>query len=182
MDCSSPGSFVHGILQTRGCGHTILQQDLPTQGSKPHHLWHLHCRRIRYPLNNRRSPNLRRDILSFLPYSTSCRLIPENVAEVSYTIKNIRRQGSLRATLESVYQSVYYYYDYKIAYEAMLNSSRVSWLYTWPLYNVGLGDLTSEHLKIYIWFIVICEVPPYMRFLPTVVLHPWTQPTDGIVL
>ena len=33
VDCSSPGSSVHGILQTRGRSHTVLQQDLPTQGS-----------------------------------------------------------------------------------------------------------------------------------------------------
>ena len=38
MDCSPPGSFVHGILQARkleGFTHALLQEIFPTQGSNP---------------------------------------------------------------------------------------------------------------------------------------------------
>ena len=50
MDCSLPGSSVHGIFQARlikwGCPPFLLQGIFPTQGSKPG-LWHcrqtLHC-------------------------------------------------------------------------------------------------------------------------------------------
>ena len=42
MDCSPPGSSVHGILQAAGVGsHSLLQGIFPTQGSNPHLL---HCR------------------------------------------------------------------------------------------------------------------------------------------
>ena len=47
LDCSPPGSSVHGILQIKagvGC-HSLLQGIFPTQGSSPHLL---HCRRILY--------------------------------------------------------------------------------------------------------------------------------------
>ena len=54
MDCSPPGSSVHGILQGRilGC-HFLLQMIFPTQGSN---LNLLHCRQILYRLNHQRSP------------------------------------------------------------------------------------------------------------------------------
>ena len=56
MDCSSPGSFVHGILQERilgwGC-HSLLQGIFPTQGSNP---GFLHCRWILYHLSYQGSP------------------------------------------------------------------------------------------------------------------------------
>ena len=42
MDCSPPGSSVHGIL------HALLQGIFLTQGSNPHLLWLLHCRWILY--------------------------------------------------------------------------------------------------------------------------------------
>ena len=51
LDCSPPGSSVHGILQSR-----ILEwvansssKDLPAQGSNPHLLWLLSCRQIPHP-------------------------------------------------------------------------------------------------------------------------------------
>ena len=57
MDCSLPGSSVHGILQA-----TILEWDavsfsrgiFPTQGSNPNLL---HCRQILYHLSHQGSPN-----------------------------------------------------------------------------------------------------------------------------
>ena len=60
MDCSLPGSSVHGISQARmgshstgvGC-HSLLQGILPTQG------WNLglpHCRQILYHLSHQLSP------------------------------------------------------------------------------------------------------------------------------
>ena len=39
VDCSPPGSSVHGILQARITGmghHALLQGIFPTQGLKPH--------------------------------------------------------------------------------------------------------------------------------------------------
>ena len=52
MDCSCPGSSVHGILppgKNTGMGCCALLQGIfPTQGSKLHLLWLLHCRQIPY--------------------------------------------------------------------------------------------------------------------------------------
>ena len=56
MDCSPPGSSVHGILQTRilECGYSLLQEIFPTQGSS---LGVLHCRQILYHLSHQGSPS-----------------------------------------------------------------------------------------------------------------------------
>ena len=55
MDCSPPGSSVHGILQARilelGC-HALLQRIFVTLGSNPRLLWLLHCRCILLPLSH----------------------------------------------------------------------------------------------------------------------------------
>ena len=54
MDCSSPGSSVHGILQARLLEWvTILQGIFPTQGSN---LGLPHCRQILYRLSDQGSP------------------------------------------------------------------------------------------------------------------------------
>ena len=58
MDCSPPGSSVHGILQARtgvGC-HFLLQGIFPTQELNP---GLLHCRQILYQLSYQGSPNVR---------------------------------------------------------------------------------------------------------------------------
>ena len=60
MDCSPPGSSVHGILQARilewvGC-HSLLQGIFPTQGLN---LGFLHCRQILYCLSHQQSPTLK---------------------------------------------------------------------------------------------------------------------------
>ena len=55
MDCSPPGSSVHGISQARITGmggHSLLQGIFPTQGSNPHLL---HCRQIHYRLSDQGS-------------------------------------------------------------------------------------------------------------------------------
>ena len=57
MDCSLPGSSVHGILQARilvGC-HVLLQAIFPTQGSNPRlpHFWW-----ILYRLSHQGSPRI----------------------------------------------------------------------------------------------------------------------------
>ena len=54
MDCSLPGSSVHGILQARiqYGSHSLLQEILPTQGSNP---GHPRCRQILYHLSHRGS-------------------------------------------------------------------------------------------------------------------------------
>ena len=51
MDCSLPGSSIHGILQaknTRVGSHSLLQGIFPTQGLNP---GLLHCRQILYCLS-----------------------------------------------------------------------------------------------------------------------------------
>ena len=46
MDCSPPGSSVHGILHARIIEWVAISLDLPTQGLNPCLLCLLHCRRI----------------------------------------------------------------------------------------------------------------------------------------
>ena len=56
MDCSPPGSSVHGDSPGKNTGvgcHALLQGIFPTQGSNPHLL---HCRRILYRLSLQGSP------------------------------------------------------------------------------------------------------------------------------
>ena len=57
MDCSLPGSSVHGILQARiqYGSHSLLQEILPTQGSNP---GHPRCRQILYHLSHRGSQRI----------------------------------------------------------------------------------------------------------------------------
>ena len=57
MDCSPPGSSVHGILQARKLEWAAMLSSrglFPTQGSNSHLL---HCRQILYPLSHLGSPN-----------------------------------------------------------------------------------------------------------------------------
>ena len=55
VDCSLPGSSVHGILQARSvCCHSLLQGIFPTLGSNP---GLLHCRQILYHLSHQGSPS-----------------------------------------------------------------------------------------------------------------------------
>ena len=58
VDCSLPGSSVHGILQARilewGC-HALLQGIFPTQGSNP---GLLHCSRMLYCPSHQGSPRI----------------------------------------------------------------------------------------------------------------------------
>ena len=56
MDCSPPGSSVHGDSQAKNTGvgcHALLQGIFPTQRSNP---GLLHCRRILYHLSHQGSP------------------------------------------------------------------------------------------------------------------------------
>ena len=54
MDCSLPGSSVHGILQARILEWVAIPQGIfPTQGSNPSFL---HCRQILYSLSHQGSP------------------------------------------------------------------------------------------------------------------------------
>ena len=57
MDCSPPGSFVHGILgKNTGAGcHALRQEIFPTQGSN---LGLPHCRQILYHLSHQGSRNM----------------------------------------------------------------------------------------------------------------------------
>ena len=58
MDCSPPGSFVHGDSPDKdpgvGC-HALLQGIFPTQGSNP---GLPHCRSILYHLSRQGSPHV----------------------------------------------------------------------------------------------------------------------------
>ena len=49
LDCSPPGSSVHGILQRVGC-HVLLQGIFPTQRSNPCLLCLLHWQASSFPL------------------------------------------------------------------------------------------------------------------------------------
>ena len=66
MDCSVPGSSIHGILQARilrvGC-HSLLQGIFPTQESNP---GLAHCRQILYCINHWGNPFLVRWLLNKL--------------------------------------------------------------------------------------------------------------------
>ena len=67
MDCSPPGSSVHGILLQAGVGyHALLQEIFPTQGSNP---GLPHCRQILYQLSHKGSPR----ILEWVAYCLSSR-------------------------------------------------------------------------------------------------------------
>ena len=51
MECSLPGSFVHGISQARRLEWVAISSSrgiFPTQESSPRLLWLLHCRQILY--------------------------------------------------------------------------------------------------------------------------------------
>ena len=58
MDCSLPGSSLHGDSPGKNTGagcHTLLQGIFPTQGSNP---GLLHCRQILYHLSHQGSPRI----------------------------------------------------------------------------------------------------------------------------
>ena len=56
MDCSSPGSSVHGLGKNTGVGcHALLQGIFLIQGSNP---GLLHCRQILYHLSYREVPKI----------------------------------------------------------------------------------------------------------------------------
>ena len=58
MDCSPPGSSVHGDSPSKNTGvgcHSLLQGIFPTQGSNP---GVLHCRHILYHLSHQGSPRI----------------------------------------------------------------------------------------------------------------------------
>ena len=59
MDCSPPGSWVHGDSPGKNTGvgcHFLLHGIFPAQGSNPGLLCFLHCRQILYLLSYCRSP------------------------------------------------------------------------------------------------------------------------------
>jgi len=60
MDCSPPGSSVHGIFPGKNTGvrcHFLLQRIFPTKGSNPHFPGLLYCRSIAYQWATRETPN-----------------------------------------------------------------------------------------------------------------------------
>ena len=68
MDCSPPGSSVHGISQARNTGvgcHFLLQEILATQGSNPS-LLHL-LQGCSLPLSHQRSPQAGSKVIKSCP-------------------------------------------------------------------------------------------------------------------
>ena len=93
MDCSLPGSSVHGILQARILGlgsHSLLQGIFPTQGLN---LGLLHCRWILYHLSHRRSP------ISSICSHTDGKVLSSHVftAEI-YQLMEQQKSQNLRST------------------------------------------------------------------------------------
>ena len=69
LDCSLPGSSVHGIFQARTVEWVaifLLQGNFPTQGLNLRLLYLLHCRQILYPVNHQGSLLSRRGDSIFL--------------------------------------------------------------------------------------------------------------------
>ena len=58
MDCSLPGSSVHGILQAKILEWAVISSigDLPDRGLKPASLCLLNCQEVSFPLAYLRSP------------------------------------------------------------------------------------------------------------------------------
>ena len=81
MDCSPPGSSVHGDSPGKNTGvgcHALLQEIFPTQGSNP---GLLHCRQILYQLSHQGSPR----VLEWAVYPfTRGSFQPRNQIKVSY--------------------------------------------------------------------------------------------------
>ena len=68
MDCSLPGSFVHGISQARNTGmgcHFLLQEIFTTQGSNPS-LLHL-LQACSLPLSQQKSPQAGSQVIKSCP-------------------------------------------------------------------------------------------------------------------
>ena len=87
VDCSPPGSSVHGIFWARVLQWvaTPFQGIFLTQGSNPRLLCLLHCRWILYPLSHQR-----------IPLRTSARL-----ERTSFPARPIRQQGRSYSALPS---------------------------------------------------------------------------------
>ena len=76
MDCSPPGSSVHGILLGKNTGvgcHFLLQGIFLTQGSNP---GLLHCRQILYHLSHLR---IEEDVFMIRHSGILCTAVPDNV-------------------------------------------------------------------------------------------------------
>ena len=72
MDCSPPGSFVHGDYPSKSARvdcHALLQGIFPTQGSNPGLLY---CRQILYCLSHQESPR----ILEWVQFSSVAQSCP----------------------------------------------------------------------------------------------------------
>jgi len=74
MDCSPPGSSVHGDSPGKNTGvgcHALLQRIFPTQGSNP---GLPHCRQILYQLSYQGSPSMKQ----WVDYRISSKLLSRN--------------------------------------------------------------------------------------------------------
>ena len=110
MDCSLPGSSVHGDSPGKNTGvgcHALLQGTFLTQGSN---LGLLHCRQILYNLNHQGSPGkINKDDFFFLRLSRtiSCGVWhPSEVlpvaATVQFTLPMDVGQGKPRLSVDSL--------------------------------------------------------------------------------
>ena len=81
MDCSPPGSSVHGILQTTGVGcHFLLQGIFPTQGSNLSLLHLLHWQVDSLPLSHLKSRHL--FLVSGFPGGSVIKNLPARVGDM----------------------------------------------------------------------------------------------------
>ena len=74
MDCSPPGSSVHGDSPGKNTGvgcHALLQRIFPTQGSNP---GLPHCRQILYQLSHQGTPSIKQ----WVDYRISPKLLSRN--------------------------------------------------------------------------------------------------------
>ena len=104
LDCSLPGSSVHGILQTRvldkGC-RVLLQWILPTQGSNSCLLCLLHWRVGSLPLAPAGKPSLKYRLLQFVS------LICSRLCEVYWSSPELMSQAGLLLNVQCVVDTTF---------------------------------------------------------------------------
>ena len=80
MDCSLPGSSVHGIFNSTGVDcHFLLQGIFPTQGSN---LGLPHCRQLLYHLSHQRSPRWGKGEINHMPLGISFTYPSESISPI----------------------------------------------------------------------------------------------------
>ena len=95
MDCSPPGSSVHGVSPGKNTGvgcHALLQGIVPTQGSNP---GLLHCRWIRYHLSHQGSPHILFNIYVCKSFPTKLEKENKKTEETEKLENKLNEMGAL---------------------------------------------------------------------------------------